>query len=47
MAADLVVLSDNPLQTPPARWNEIRVERTLLAGRTVHLEKEAARDAQR
>jgi hypothetical protein len=39
--------ADNPLQTPAVRWSEIRVERTVLAGRTVHLEKETVRDAQR
>ncbi len=42
---DLVVLSENPLETPPERWSEIRVERTILRGRTVYLESEAKQHA--
>ncbi len=39
-AADLVVLSHNPLATPPERFDTIRVEQTVIGGATVF---EAAR----
>jgi predicted amidohydrolase YtcJ len=34
--ADVVILSANPLATSPERFDRIRVERTLLGGRTVY-----------
>lgn len=34
--ADCVVLSANPLETPPDQYDTIRVERTVLGGRTVY-----------
>jgi hypothetical protein len=37
--ADLVVLSANPLDTPPASFDCIRVERTILDGATVFLRR--------
>jgi predicted amidohydrolase YtcJ len=33
--ADVVVLSQNPLTAPPDSFDRIRVEQTLLGGRTV------------
>lgn len=33
--ADVAVLSENPLTTPPESFDRIRVERTVLGGRTV------------
>ena len=37
--ADLVILSANPLRTPPEQFGAIRVERTLLGGQTVHMDE--------
>jgi predicted amidohydrolase YtcJ len=37
--ADLVVLSAYPLDTPPASFDCIRVERTILGGATVFLRR--------
>jgi hypothetical protein len=33
--ADLVVLSDNPLRVPPANLRDIRVEMTMVGGKTI------------
>lgn len=35
--ADCVILSANLLETPPERFDTIRVERTILGGNTVYL----------
>jgi predicted amidohydrolase YtcJ len=34
--ADLVVLKDDPFDTPAERWQDIKVERTMLGGRWVY-----------
>ena len=39
--ADLVVLSANPLDTPPAAFDTLHVERTILGGTTVFLKEVA------
>jgi hypothetical protein len=36
--ADLVILSKNPVSTPPEKIRDIRVERTICGGKTVHLQ---------
>ncbi len=42
--ADLVMLSHNPLETPPAQFGRIQVERTFVGGKTV-FQKEEVHDA--
>lgn len=40
--ADLVVLSANPLTTPPEAWDTLHVEQTVLGGNTVYLRTTSA-----
>jgi predicted amidohydrolase YtcJ len=40
--ADLVILSANPLETPPEALDTIRVERTILGGKTVYDARDGA-----
>jgi predicted amidohydrolase YtcJ len=44
---NLVVLSKNPLEVRPEAWPEIRVERTIIGGKTVYLNAEAKPNAHR
>ncbi|MBO0783199.1 MAG: amidohydrolase, partial [Ktedonobacteraceae bacterium] len=34
--ADMVMLTRNPLETPPEAWNQVAVERTFIGGQTVY-----------
>jgi predicted amidohydrolase YtcJ len=44
-AADLVILSDNPLAVPPAKIKDIKVIETIKAGKTVYLAPPPAQPA--